>query len=166
MLARTSLDTPQSCHEIHLTSTHASFVRLLRYFSSNSSARREGSTTYTEYFNDVLSSPLVLSVFFLHSGSRVFGPKTEHDRESFFWVADLVYAASDSARSERKKARPKYPVVNLVDVLILSLRQYSFSRGSTSMLILFTALHLLFQRSDRELVKMSSALAHFNLSTG
>ena len=82
MLARTSLDTPQSCHEIHLTSTHASFVRFLRYFSLNSLAQREGSKTYTEQFNDVLSGPLVLSVFFLNSGSRVFGPKTEH--ESFF----------------------------------------------------------------------------------
>ena len=102
MLARTSLDTPQSCHEIHLTSTHISFVRFLRYFSLSSSARREGSTTYTEWFNDVLSSPLVLSVFCLYTWSRVFVPKTEH--ESFFWVADLVYAAGDSARNKKKRA--------------------------------------------------------------
>ena len=73
MLARTSLDTPQSCHEIHLTSTHAPFVHFLRYVSLNSLVRRERSTTYTEGFNDVSSSPLVLSVFFLHSGSRVCG---------------------------------------------------------------------------------------------
>ena len=83
ILARTSLDTLQSCHEIHLTSTHASFVRFLRYFSLNSSARREGSTTYTDWFSDVWSSPLVPSVFFctvdlVHSARK----KTEH--ESFF----------------------------------------------------------------------------------
>ena len=64
MLAHTSLDTPQSCDEKHLTSTRASFVRFLRYFSLNSSARREGSTTCTGWFNDVLSSPLVLRSFF------------------------------------------------------------------------------------------------------
>ena len=42
-LARTSLDTPQSCHEIHLTRTHDSFVRFLWYFSSSFSAWRQGT---------------------------------------------------------------------------------------------------------------------------
>ena len=93
MLARTSLDTPQSCDEIHLTSTHASFFRFLRYFSLNSSARREGSTTYTERFNYVLSSPLVLM--------------------SFFWTLDLVYAAGDSARN-KKNVRPKIYISKLI----------------------------------------------------
>ena len=44
----------------------------------------------------------MLSVCFLHSGSRVVGPETEH--ESFFWVADLVYAADDSARNKKSAA--------------------------------------------------------------
>ena len=61
-LARTSFG--KSCHELRLTSTHASFVRFLWYFSSNSSARRQGTMTTTGHFNAVLSSPLVLSVFF------------------------------------------------------------------------------------------------------
>ena len=36
-------------------------------------------------------------MFFI-SQPRVFGPKTEH--ESFFYVADLVYAAGESARNK------------------------------------------------------------------
>ena len=56
--------THQSCHEIQLTRTHASFVRSLWYFSSNSSAWRQGTMTTAGHLKTVLSSLLVLSVFF------------------------------------------------------------------------------------------------------
>ena len=51
----------------------------------------------------MFSQVLSCSVSFMQSESRVFGPKTEH--KSFFWVADLVYAAADSARKKHRDHR-------------------------------------------------------------
>ena len=49
---------------------------------------------------------LVLSMFFWISQPRVFGRKTEH--ESFFQVANFVYAAGESARNNKKKSPLQY----------------------------------------------------------
>ena len=63
-----------------------------------------GSWAYDQIHNR-FSIPLVLSVFFWIPERRVLGPNTKHVR--FFMVADLVYAAGDSARNKEKKASPK-----------------------------------------------------------
>ena len=88
---------------IHLTSSHASFVRFLRYFPSSSSAWRQGTMTTTWHFNAVLPSPLVLSVF-IYTENLVYSVRRLSAR-AFWYCRSRVYMRVAILR-ETKKASP------------------------------------------------------------